>query len=485
MSETASSECKSGGYVERAAIHLGLLLSALVLPLAFIDLLPLSEFRDWLTFFQRPEVWQQNLGNLLTRETTYSRNFSIMLAGVADFACADNLRCVNAIAFAPQILSVLLLYALLRKLDVAPRVAALFVSLWAISVPMLATAAWQATILDRVGMCVALAGLWHAASVSRQSNARLVLASMLQLLACFAALNSKEAYWFYPIAAATLIAQMAGREGGKLTRRRITFLIAPMLLYSLWFAIRYASASTFASGWGTHVGGGDIGKNLSRFVEYAFGSWFALSLLIVMTAVAMGSACAKLTRDRQTVATRFLWFVAIAALAYAPASRTVAASPYYFAPSLAFAFGALAVVVTLCLQYRHRTLLTAIVVISIASQVYAHSKEAAAILWERRAQSAQFIAANFLPAKVDLLRDAEALCFTTDRHDPAPHFWTQADSAYSIFRFAITSEDNAYLRRVKVIHTRPDSPAIASRECVQMSVPYPALPRNVFKWLSR
>lgn len=482
MSKAAPSEHMPRHYLERIVLFCCLLLSALALPIAFIDLLPLSEFRDWLTFFQLPDVWRQNANNLFARETTYSRNFSIMLAGVAELACGDSLRCVNAIAFAPQVLSVPLFFALMRKLEVAPRVAVLFASLWAISVPMLATAAWQATILDRVGMFVALAGLWHAASVSRLSNGRFAVASMLQFFVCFAALNSKEAYWFYPLAAVALIVVTAGRERGGMTRQQFAFLVAPMLLYSLWFAVRYASAMTFASGWGAHVGGGDIGKNVGQFVGYAFGSWFALSLLIVACVVAASLIWARLRSDQSATLTGVAWFVVVAALAYAPASRTVAASAYYFAPSLAFALGALAVVVTVCLRHRQRTLAAAIIAVSVASQAYAHSKEAAAILWERRVQSLQFIEAHFTPSNIDRLRHTQDLCFIADKHDPAPHFWTQADSAYSIFRFAFRSEENSFLRRVNVIQAQSDAPSARFGECVRLNVPYPALPRNVYRW---
>ncbi len=451
---------------------------ALALPLYFIDLLPLSEFRDWLVFFQLPEVWSQNLHNLLARETTYSRNFSIMWAGVAESICRDQLRCVNAVASLPQALAVIFFFALLIALGVRASTAACFASLWALSVPMLATAAWQATILDRVGMCVTLAGLLHASRILQANKPSGAFASIVQLLACFAALNSKEAYWFYPIAV-SLLCWVSPERDMRARLRQMLSLCAPMLLYSFWFAWRYWAANTFASGWSSHVSGGTMLGNLRALVDVGAGSWPAL-ILVLMLALIIGAGALR-SSQRNTL--RYaLWLMFVAALAYAPVSRTVAGSAYYFAPVLLFTFGAVAVLVEASFAAQTKRWAVLLVIALAATQFYAHSKETAALLWERRSQSAQFMTASLQATSIQPLRDAAKICLVTDPRDPAPHLWTQADSAYPIYRYVSAIDSDQWLRKVLLIHGGAVDTKATPTDCVIVVVPYPALPRNVYRW---
>lgn len=453
--------------------------AAVALPLYFINLVPLSEFRDWLVFFQQPEVWKQNLLNLFTRETTYSRNFSIMWAGVAELTCGDRLRCVNAVASLPQVLSVVLFFGLLVVQGVRTWIAAIFASLWALSVPMLATAAWQATILDRVGMCVSLLGLVHASRIVRARQFNVVLAAVVQLVVCFAALNSKEAYWFYPIAVAALFC--AENSGGlRATLRRALIVCAPMLLYSCWFVVRYWAAHTFASGWGAHVSGGSVITNLSALVETSVGSWPAILLLLTLGVyVAVTSAQGEDSRPLRYT----LWFAFVAVLAYGPVSRTVAGSAYYFAPSLAFGLGALAWLVQIALVPRARAVGALLVFSAIATQLYAHSKEAAALLWERGIQAEQFTPPQFTVESLAQLRETKRICLITDPRDPWPHLWTQADSAYALFRFANATDEDQWLRSISLTQVSALEAKASPLKCLAVAIPYPALPRNVYRWV--
>jgi hypothetical protein len=187
--------------------------------------------------------------------------------------------------------------------------------------------------------------------------------------------------------------------------------------------------------------------------------------------------------EHRTTTRTVVWFLFATALAYAPASRTAAASAYYLAPALAFGFGALAVLAQSSSTAKTAVLRVLIVVSVLATQLYAHSKEAAAIFWERRVQSAQFREKHLVDATIARLRGASQLCMRSDPRDPAPHLWTQADSAYALLRFARSGDDDEWLRRVKLVQVATKAPGSTSDDCVELTLPYPALPRNVLRWL--
>ena len=99
-----------------------------------------------------------------------------------------------------------LLFLFAQRLLQNKSLALLVVVLWSASLPMLSTAAWQPTVLDRIGVMLALAMLWASASCSQDVTSERMLRiagrSVCYLAGTFACLNSMEEYWLIPLAAA-------------------------------------------------------------------------------------------------------------------------------------------------------------------------------------------------------------------------------------------------------------------------------------------
>jgi hypothetical protein len=243
----------------------------------FLRLFPLSEFRDWLVFFEEPSVVAQTVNNLLFRTTQYSRDFALLYVALISNTCVDSLVCINLLAALPLLLAASVFFCLVRGFTASTFLAGIAVLLWSLSTPYLDTMAWQVTILDRVGICFAMFAMllaWHL-PLARGLGSALSQAFVLCALT-FASLNSKEAYWFVPIA---VLFAYAGREYVAVRSEttanpgRIPWtvlVLAPMLIYSAWFAYRYSIAAPFADNWTQHVSSGGVLKNINAHSKSVF-----------------------------------------------------------------------------------------------------------------------------------------------------------------------------------------------------------------------
>jgi hypothetical protein len=385
------------------ALISAVVIASLFWPYYFHELFPLSEFRDWLVLGQADETLHATLANLFERNTTYSRDFAILTVFAIDRICGESLTCTNLLAMLPLVIAAWLAFALSLRLSQSILASTLFLSLWAMSAPYLATAAWQATILDRVGLCVTMLGLLWAWRHPIKASAMMHFVFALGMLSLtVAAMNSKEAYWVFLVAAAAAIAArsaIAKGEASAIARADIAsivkpvVLLAPALIYMLWFLWRYKHAVPFAPEWEGHVGHGSMIDNLGVYANFVFRyRWIAWAVAFAVVALSMLNWKRWALRERVIV----LWCAAALFGAYTLAAIVKHPAPYYllsvgccaallFACVVAFSWNAGA-----RLQYRVFTAtLPILVILGVAVSLDAPAQH---VLMQRRAESAAFIA---------------------------------------------------------------------------------------------
>ncbi|MGL5003659.1 MAG: hypothetical protein ACRDAM_12025, partial [Casimicrobium sp.] len=443
----------------------------------FLWLFPLSEFRDWLVFFEEPSVIRQTADNLFFRTTRYSRDFPLLYVAVVSNVCVDSLVCINTLAALPLLLATLLFFFLVSQFTGSTVLAALSVALWALSTPYLDTMAWQATILDRVGVCVAMFALllvWRVPIARSATHAW--TQALIFCVFVFASLNSKEAYWFVPIAVALayvgrVLIETRHEASAKTVRVGWAIVVLlPMCAYSMWFAYRYAVATPFATNWMQHVSSGDVLLNLNAQSKNVFG--FLAIGGIAITSIFFTCAAAFSNKSLSpTQRLRAFWLVALLILAYLPAARARFPATYYMLPVLAFVLLALAWWTSLVLQdakdRTHRRLwLAAIIVVMVSGMFVAHLRPSAAHMRDRAQQSRAFITTHITPNVARDVLQTGKLCFEVDPRDPLPVLFVDSPKAYALLRWVAQTQDHARLREVPVWVNYPGrSPQFSAADC--------------------
>jgi hypothetical protein len=275
---------------ELAAIALACA-SVFVWPVYFGDMFPLSELRDWLVFFEVPSIRTRTFNNLIFRETTYSRDLPLLYAALIGGTCGTHISCVNLLAALPLCFAAVVFFLLARELSGSLVISSIAVAMWTLSTPYLDTMAWQATLLDRVGILFCLLSLLAAwkLPIARTTLVAVVHAALFLLLT-IATMNSKEAYWFTPIGVvfayfgrAWIERDSRNREFASFSLTLAAIVAMPMVIYVCWFILRYQNAIPFAENWNTHVAGGSVFRNFRTNIRNVFGG-AGTGLLIVLLA---------------------------------------------------------------------------------------------------------------------------------------------------------------------------------------------------------
>jgi hypothetical protein len=464
-------------------------IAALVAPLVwfiwFAHLFPLSEFRDWLVFFEDPSFVRQTVNNLLFRETQYSRDFSLLYVALISNACVSSLVCVNVLAAVPLLFAAFFFFMLARDFTASSVLAAFAVALWSLSTPYLDTMAWQATVLDRVGVCVAMLSIllaWRFPLV-RSSTAALSQALVLCALS-FASLNAKEAYWFVPILvsiayAGRWVIEIHGETSARESRLVWIFIVlTPLLIYSLWFAYRYSIAAPFADNWAQHVSSGGVLSNFKAQSKNVFGSELIGGVIVL----AILAVCAGVFRNKRNSSLdrfRALWLAILLLLVYLPAARARFPATYYMLPVLAFVLLALAWWASLVLRgarihMSRRVLLAALAIATTSGLIAAHLRPSALHARARAEQSREFIATHLKPEIVRETLENGKLCFTADPRDPLPVLFVDSPKAYALLRWVAMPNEYARLREIPAFVNYPSAKAqFSTADCVPRFVRYP------------
>jgi hypothetical protein len=477
-----------GGYAYRVGVAFASI-AALVAPLVwffwFAQLFPLSEFRDWLVFFEDPSIVRQTVSNLVFRETQYSRDFSLLYVAFVSNVCVSSLVCVNVLAALPLLLAAFVFFVLLRGFTASSVLAAFAVVLWSLSTPYLDTMAWQATVLDRVGVCLAILAILFAwrCPLARSCTAALLQALVLYALG-FASLNAKEAYWFVPIVVSFAYAGRWWIEVRVETNARepklvwLFVVLAPLLIYSLWFAYRYSIAAPFADNWAQHVASGDVLSNLIAQSKNVFGlTWIGFFVVSVYFLV-----CAAVFRNRNNVPLdrlRALWFAISLLLVYLPAAIARFPATYYMLPVLAFVLLGLAWWSSFMLRNEgmrigQRILLAVLALVTISGLIAAHLRPSALHARARAEQSREFVATHLRPEIVRETLETGKLCFTIDPRDPSPVLFVDSPKAYGLLRWVAMPDEYARLREIPVFVNYPFAKAqFSTAQCAPRVVRYP------------
>jgi hypothetical protein len=435
----------------RGLLFVALVLGAAVIwPLYFIDLFPLSEARDWLGWSTNDDIVRQSLSNLLSRDTRFSRDFSMLLMFGIGRVCDSSIRCVNVLAALPLVLSSLALYGLIVVLSGRAALAALATMTWSLSLPFLSTAAWQATIHDRVGMLCTLCAMAMAwryrpdAAVWKLAGYSITLAGLT-----FAALNSKEAYWFAPVAVVLCHGLRMAQPRSRRSVARDFLVLLPMLTYGIWFAIRYLEASEFAADWSRHVGSGNVASNLVAYAKYATGGVVALVLLITLVLTLMTRIWSTVDA---TVRAKMVWCGLTLVLAFLPIARTRYAAPYYALAPLALLLALVALIIASRNQQpasRFGSLLMTLIV--IAGTALALISNTANQHRERALLSKNFTAA--IAGRESLAREAverKGLCLLADPKQGQSYLFTDSRFAWDILRWNSKNEPLPALKTIPV-----------------------------------
>ena len=408
--------------------------AALVWPLYFINLFPLSEARDWLGWNNDTAIVQQVLDNLLGRNTRFSRDFSMLAMFGVGRVCDSSVQCVNALVALPLVLAALTLFELARVLIGRASAAAFITVVWCLSLAFLSTASWQATIHDRVGVLCALSALMIAWRLRSDATlGKLILYSGAIAALNFAALNSKEAYWFVP--PAVVLSHWVKRRSSSVQRNLTheALVLLPLVAYSVWYFFRFVQVGELSTDWTGHVGSGAVTSNANAYARRAFGSsaLFAILFVTLLYALRDWRQMSRANRDK------ILWCFAAFLLSYAPIARTRFAAEYYFLAPLSLLLILGATILTSGTASRRaswcKAIVTAVLLIGlIRSQLV----DVAHVFRERAVLSDGFRSA--LGNRVALADEAitkGALCIVADPTQGQAYLFTDSPFAWNILRW--------------------------------------------------
>lgn len=426
----------------------------------FFDLFPLSEARDWLGWGNSIDVWNQVISNLLLRTDRFARSFSMTYALATGHFCGSNVHCVNASLAAPQVLAALMYFLWLRRMFISRWPAVAIVALWSCSLPYLASASWQATIHDRLGLLAlftsfAVAWSWRP-SWSTSTN---VSYSLALLTLSFIALNCKEAFWFAPIALGLVHLFHALNWPDRRSRLWLTVTMAPSVAYFFWYFYRYLFAVNADQSWVQHTQSGDILANASAYLKALFGHSAVVIIAVIGTL--------ELVRRQRHVWSaqhkhRLLWSASILLLALAPIARTKYAAEYY----LLTPYAALLMLLGLCITSppeMHRSVLrfSAIIPIAfVAGTVLALGSDQSAYYLQRRNLSSNFMnALNQDPQLISKVAHSKVLCIERPDTHPQTYLFTDSKFAWDILRWSAPTDELLKPRTETVVVTVTGEPS--------------------------
>ena len=408
--------------------------AALVWPLYFINLFPLSEARDWLIWGSDNAIVQQVFENLLWRNTRFSRDFSMLAMFGIGRLCDSSVFCVNALVSVPLVLAALALFELARLLIGRASVAAFITVAWCLSLAFLSTASWQATIHDRLGVLCALSALMIAWRLRPDATlGRLVVYSSVIAALNFGALNSKEAYWFVP---PVVILCHWFRQRSRSVQRSLTqetLILLPLMTYSAWHFLRYLQAGELASEWSGHVGSGALLSNASAYTRGAFGSLalFAILGVALLWGVRDWRQMARANSDK------ILWCSATFLLSYAPIARTRFAAEYYFLAPLALLLLLGAMILASCQASQKANWCKGVVVaVLVIGLIRSQLTDVAHFFRERTALSDGFRGAlgNRIAVADEAIKKG-ALCIVGDPQQRQTYLFTDSQFAWNILQW--------------------------------------------------
>ncbi len=332
------------------ALSLGVALGTAYYWAYFSDLLPLWEFREWVTWPVSWDYAQELLVNLVTREKPgFARNVAMLYVRTVGDHCGPDVRCLNFWMLLPASAAAALLYVLARQLRFARSYAIAAVLIWWFSAPVADAFAWQATINDRMALLFVLASLCLSFRIidSPVSLRACAIGNVLVLLPVILAYNSKESAWF--LGPSIVLAVLILRTGGLRRRLEGLLLFAMPLGYAVFNNFRYFLVGLPNEAyWGSHVLGETATDTLPFLISGLFGlpdpsfPWIALvTLVFVSTLVLHGRTRSKLRAaafDASAGLIPLLWCAATLAVSLAIPLRVKFHALYYlYLPEAFFA----------------------------------------------------------------------------------------------------------------------------------------------------
>ena len=140
------------------------------------------------------------LVSAFTNQGAFSRSSPFFADSATKAICGVSIRCINEPGFWTILLASYLLFWLIVRLTGSVVGAAAAATLWVLSLPVLDSFAWQATLGDRMAVLFGLAtvhvALWAMRSVSERATiARVAVANVFVLVPAIITYNSKEISW--------------------------------------------------------------------------------------------------------------------------------------------------------------------------------------------------------------------------------------------------------------------------------------------------
>jgi hypothetical protein len=320
-----------------------------------IELFPLSEIRDWMSWKISLSQSLEIVEEMFARSTRFSRNYPMLLARLIGEACGSSIACSNSLTYFPFALGAILLWWILSLFLRSAFIASFAVLIWLLSAPTVHILSWQATLLDRTALAMMFACVlfvyWYL-SIASQKELRVLMlgAAWLGTLSTFVlTLNSKESAWpvlalviLLPVLKRVMQADEVADERLSLKKYLLRFmwLAVPIASYALWFFVRYAMAGNdeFARDWKVHTITGDPLFNATNYAQFVFGERGLLMLaLLALNSVVLLLALCRLRRWERALQAVWWWIGFAAGMVMCLFTRM--GSGYYLFIPLAFFVG--------------------------------------------------------------------------------------------------------------------------------------------------
>jgi hypothetical protein len=237
----------------------------------WLDLFPLNEFRNWISY--RPMSVHDLLRQVALVRGRYSpyasRGISMFVVTQTAGACGLRAQCLNGPQIGLLLASVVLLYALIVRLLHRRILAVLVAVMWLFSLGVVDSIAWQATINDKLAVFFTLIGLHVALSFFERKNGKLgiVVANVVLLVVVVLAYNSKESAWILVPSLILLAIARLERLDWRSVGRELTLLALPAS-YVTYHYLRYRGSLALDPRWSLYVHGGNPWTNLQALVQY-------------------------------------------------------------------------------------------------------------------------------------------------------------------------------------------------------------------------
>jgi hypothetical protein len=332
----------------------------------WLDLFPLNEFRNWIS-------WRaMSLDDLLRQVALVrgryapfaSRGVSLFVVTRTADVCGLHAQCLNAPQIGVVLASVVLLYALIVRLLHRRLLAFLVAVMWLFSLGVVDSIAWQATINDKLAVFFTLIGLHVALSFFERRNGKLglVIANGVLLIVVVLAYNSKESAWVLVPSLILLAITRLERFDWRSVGRQLALLALPAS-YVLYHYLRYRGSLATDPRWSLYVHDGNPWTNLQTLVQSLAngdststnGTLVIVTSIVLLAALALiGFVAAKrLWRTRTDSTARVaLWAEASAVIALVLPIQSQEHNRYYILVPSVFIYIALAAGATMLITAR-------------------------------------------------------------------------------------------------------------------------------------